>query len=59
MINTFNEFKTNFERRFNLQSILDLGEDSVRYDFFISFMNNNNLQPGSPLAIKLSWLGSF
>ena len=45
MINTFNEFKTNFERRFNLQSILDLGEDSVRYDFFISFMNNNNLQP--------------
>jgi hypothetical protein len=45
MINTFNEFKTNFERRFNLQSILDLGEDSVRYDFFIALMNNNNLQP--------------
>jgi hypothetical protein len=45
MINTFNEFKTNFERRFNLQSILDLGENSVRYDFFIAFMNNNNLQP--------------
>jgi hypothetical protein len=45
MINTFNEFKTNFERRFILQSILDLGEDSVRYDFFIAFMNNNNLQP--------------
>ena len=45
MVNTFNEFKTNFERRFNLQSILDLGEDSVRYDFFIAFMNNNNLLP--------------
>jgi hypothetical protein len=44
MINTFNEFKMNFERRFNLQSILDLGEDSVRYDFFIALMNNNNLQ---------------
>jgi hypothetical protein len=45
MINTFNEFKANFERRFNLQSILDLGEDSVRYDFFIAFMNNKKLQP--------------
>jgi len=45
MISTFNEFKANFERRFNLQSILDLGEDSVRYDFFIAFMNNNNLHP--------------
>jgi hypothetical protein len=45
MTNTFNEFKRNFENRFNVQSILDLGEDSVRYDFFIAFMNNNNLQP--------------
>lgn len=45
MTNTFIEFKRNFENRFNLQSILDLGEDSVRYDFFIAFMNNNNLQP--------------
>ncbi len=45
MINTFNEFNASFERRFNLQSILHLGEDSVRYDFFIAFMNNNNLQP--------------
>ena len=45
MINTFNEFKANFERRFNLQSILDLGEDSVRYDFFIAFMTNENLRP--------------
>lgn len=45
MTNTFNEFKRNFENRFNLQSILDLGEDSVRYDFFIAFMNNKNLQP--------------
>ncbi len=45
MINTFNAFKMNFERRFNLQSILDLGEDSVRYDFFIALMNSNNLQP--------------
>ena len=44
MINTFNAFKMNFERRFNLQSILDLGEDSVRYDFFIALMNSNNLQ---------------
>jgi len=45
MKSTFNKFKANFENRFNLQSILDLGEDSVRYDFFIAFMNNNNLQP--------------
>lgn len=45
MTNTFNDFKRNFQNRFNLQSILDLGEDSVRYDFFIAFMNRNNLQP--------------
>ena len=45
MTNTFNEFKSNFENRFNLQSILNLVEDSVRYDFFIAFMNNYNLQP--------------
>lgn len=45
MLNTFNTFNANFERRFNLQSILDLGEDSVRYDFFIAFMNTNNFQP--------------
>lgn len=45
MINTFNNFKENFERRFNQQSILNLGEDSVRYDFFIAFMQNYNLLP--------------
>jgi hypothetical protein len=45
MINTFNDFKSNFENRFNQQSILNLGEDSVRYDFFISFMNNYKLEP--------------
>lgn len=45
MINTFNDFKSNFEMRFNQQSILNLGEDSVRYDFFIAFMNKLKLQP--------------
>ncbi len=45
MINTFNNFKENFEKRFNQQSILNLGEDSVRYDFFIAFMKNHNLLP--------------
>ena len=35
----FNEFKNNFERRFQKQSILDLGEDSLRYDFFVALMN--------------------
>jgi 2-polyprenyl-3-methyl-5-hydroxy-6-metoxy-1,4-benzoquinol methylase len=40
----FEDFKNKFERRFNSVSILDLGEDSVRYDFFIAFMNNLNLQ---------------
>jgi hypothetical protein len=45
MIETLNEFKLNFERRFNSQSILTLGEDSVRYDFFIALMNNFNFAP--------------
>lgn len=45
MLKNLDEFKTNFENRFNLYSILDLGEDSVRYDFFISFMNSYGLQP--------------
>lgn len=45
MRNTLNDFKNSFEMRFNQQSILDLGEDSVRYDFFVALMNNYNLQP--------------
>lgn len=45
MRTTFNDFKVNFENRFNNQSILDLGEDSVRYDFFIAFMNRFKLNP--------------
>jgi hypothetical protein len=42
---TFEDFKLNFEKRFNKQSILDLGEDSVRYDFFCALMKIYNLQP--------------
>jgi hypothetical protein len=38
-----NDFKSKFERRFFEQSILNLGEDSVRYDFFIALMNGLNL----------------
>ena len=45
MTNAINDFKSNFENRFNQQSILNLGEDSVRYDFFNAFMNSYNLQP--------------
>ena len=45
MNNTLINFKNKFETRFNSQSILNLGEDSVRYDFFISLMEENNLRP--------------
>jgi hypothetical protein len=45
LLKVFEKFRTNFENRFNSQSILNLGEDSVRYDFFISIMNELNLLP--------------
>lgn len=41
---TFVRFKENFEKRFQEYSILDLGEDSVRYDFFDSIISNCNLK---------------
>jgi len=34
-------------------------ENALNKQYTITAHNNNNLQPGSPLAIKLSWLGSF
>ncbi len=34
-------------------------ENALNKHYTITAHNNNNLQPGSPLAIKLSWLGSF
>jgi hypothetical protein len=45
MNNVLNDFKSKFERRFVEQSILNLGEDSLRYDFFVALMNGYNLQP--------------
>ena len=44
MIQTFNNFRDKFQERFNRNSILNLGEDSVRYDFFIGLMETKNLQ---------------
>jgi len=44
MIKILNDFKLKFERRFNGQSILNLGEDSIRYDFFIALMNGFKLE---------------
>jgi hypothetical protein len=38
MNSILNNFKTRFEKRFKEQSILNLGEDSVRYDFFTALM---------------------
>lgn len=34
-------------------------ENALNKQYTLTAHNNNNLQPGSPLAIKLSWLGSF
>jgi catecholate siderophore receptor len=34
-------------------------ENALNKHYTITAHNNNNLQPGSPLAIKLSWLGNF
>ena len=34
-------------------------ENALNKQYTLTAHNNNNLQPGSPLAIKLSWLGNF
>ena len=44
MKSTFDQFKNNFEKRFQLNSILNLGEDSVRYDFFDALKSRWNLE---------------
>jgi len=40
MHNTFERFRELFEERYKLISVLDLGEDSVRYDFFSALIQS-------------------
>jgi hypothetical protein len=44
MQRVFERFKELFEIRYNKISVLDLGEDSVRYDFFIALMDKFDLK---------------
>lgn len=44
MIDILISFKDKFEQRFNKYSILNIGEDSVRYDFFTALMEVKKLQ---------------
>ncbi|MBA3901365.1 MAG: hypothetical protein H0X62_14350 [Bacteroidetes bacterium] len=41
----FNNFKQIFETRYSLLSALDIGEDSVRYDFFAALNKSLQLNP--------------
>jgi len=45
MQSVFERFKELFEKRYSSFSVLDLGEDSVRYDFFYALMEKLNLEP--------------
>lgn len=45
MQNTFEIFRDLFEERYRRISVLDLGEDSVRYDFFSALKESLNLRP--------------
>ena len=45
MQEVFNRFKELFEKRYSLISVLDLGEDSIRYDFFLALKETKNLEP--------------
>lgn len=40
----FTLFTTLFEKRYSLNSVLNLGEDSVRYDFFVALKNALQLE---------------
>lgn len=44
MLDVFKKLKENFEERFKSISILELGEDSLRYDFFSALMEIHNLK---------------
>lgn len=45
MKSVFTKFKEYFEKRFQKISILDLGEDSVRYDFFLALKEELHVSP--------------
>lgn len=41
----FNNFKKLFEERLSHKTLLSIGEDSIRYDFFIALSQTYNLKP--------------
>ncbi len=45
MLTVFERFRELFEIRYSLVSVLDLGEDSVRYDFFAALVEQLKLEP--------------
>jgi hypothetical protein len=45
MTEVFNRFKDLFEKRYSLIPVSKLGEDSVRYDFFLALKEVKNLEP--------------
>jgi hypothetical protein len=45
MEKVFRRFKEFFEERYSRISVLDMGEDSVRYDFFSALMDQLQLNP--------------
>jgi len=45
MTDVFNEFTRLFEERYKRVSVLNMGEDSVRYDFFQALQTIKHLQP--------------
>ena len=44
MLEVFKKLKENFEERFKRISILELGEDSLKYDFFSALMEKHKLK---------------
>ena len=39
----FQKYKELFESRYNIKSVLEMGEDSIRYDFFLALMAEKKL----------------
>lgn len=55
MIEVFNRFKELYEKRFQIISVMDMGEDSVRYDFFLALqevkkLNSFDIHPEFPIC---------
>lgn len=44
-LETFKNYKALFENRLNKIKLLNIGEDSIRYDFFVALFQTNSLEP--------------